>query len=409
LLTDIHYSAVPVFKPIRWVAALGATLVTVGGLAACGGGVPGDAVVQVNGQPITKATLNHWLGVAASATSAAAGQKAAKPVVPEPPAYTACIAHLKEVEPKPAKGQQPKTEAALKAQCEQQYTALKQQALGFLIGVDWVFGQAEEQGIKLNDKEVDQQFNKLKKQQFPKEAEFQKFLASTSYTVSDLLLRVKYGMLTTKIQEKIAKAAKKNVGEAAVAKYYDEHKSLYGKPESRDLRIVLTKTEAEAKSAKQEIASGKSFASVAKSKSIDPTSKSAGGEIKGVVKGQEQKALSEAAFAAKTGVLGGPVKTPFGYYIYEVAAIHAPTQQSLTQVKETVKQQLASTQQQTALTKFVKEFRTRWEGRTECRTGYMVQDCKGYKAPKTAVGATGAAGAGAAGAAGATGAAGAAG
>jgi foldase protein PrsA len=373
-----------VLKPIRFVAALGAVFFAAGGLAACGGGVPSDAVVQVNGQPITKATFNHWLAVAASASAAAApGQKAPKAVVPEPPAYTACIAHLKEVEPKPAKGQQPKTEAALKTQCEQQYKALQQTTLGFLISADWVIGQAEEQGIKLSDSEVAKKFNALKKQQFPKEAEFQKFLASTGQTVSDLLLRVKLSQLTTKIQEKITKEAKKNVNEAAVAKYYDEHKSLYGKPESRDLRIVLTKTEAEAKSAKQEIASGKSFASVAKSKSIDPTSKSTGGEIKGVVKGQEQKALSEAAFAAKAGVLGGPVKTPFGYYIYEVAAIHAPTQQSLAQVKETVKAQLASTQQQTALTKFVKEFEQRWKGRTECRAGYVMQRCKQYKAPKT--------------------------
>ena len=133
---------------------------------------------------------------------------------------------------------------------------------------------------------------------------------------------MKLSLLTTKIQEKVTKEAKKNVNEAAVAKYYNEHKSTYGKPESRDLRIVLTKTEAEAKQAKKEIESGKSFASVAKSKSIDPTSKSTGGEVKGVVKGQEQKALSEAVFAAKQGALGGPVKTPFGYYIYEVKATH---------------------------------------------------------------------------------------
>jgi foldase protein PrsA len=372
-------------KPIRCAAALGAVFFAVGGLAACGSsGIPSDAVVQVNGQPITKATLDHWVGVAAAASSAsAAGQKAAKPVVPDPPSYTNCIAHLKEVEPKPAKGQQPKTEAELKAECEQQYTALKQQALSYLIGVEWVFGQAEEQGIKLNDKEVQTKFNALKKQSFPKEGEFQKFMARTSYTVSDLLLRVKYGMLTTKIQEKVTKEAKKNVNEAAVAKYYNEHKSTYGKPESRDLRIILTKTEAEAQQAKKEIESGKSFASVAKSKSIDPTSKAAGGEVKGVVKGQEQKALSEAVFAAKPGVLGGPVKTPFGYYIYEVKAVHPASQQTLAQVKETVKSQLASTQQQTALTKFVKEFEKKWKSRTECRAGFVMQRCQQYKTPKT--------------------------
>jgi hypothetical protein len=129
-------------------------------LAGCGGGIPGDAVVQVNGQAITKETFNHWLGVAASASAAAApGQKAPKPVVPEPPAYTACTAHLKEVEPKPAKGQKPKTEAALKAQCEQQYKALQQTTLGFLISADWVIGQAEEQGVKLSDKDTPRKLN----------------------------------------------------------------------------------------------------------------------------------------------------------------------------------------------------------------------------------------------------------
>lgn len=368
-------------KPIRWIAALGAVLFAGGGLAACGGGIPSDAVVQVNGQPISKSTFNHWLGVAASASAAAT--PGSKPVVPDPPSYSNCVAHLKAIEPKPAKGQKPKTEAQLKTQCEQQYKALQQTTLGFLISADWVIGQAEEQGVKLSDKEVAKKFNQLKKQQFPKEAEFKKFLATTGQSVSDLLLRVKLSMLTTKIQEKITKEAKKNVSESAVQKYYNEHKSTYGKPESRDIRIVLTKAEAAAKQAKSEIESGKSFASVAKSKSIDPTSKSTGGEIKGVVKGQEQKALSEAVFAAKTGKLGGPVKTPFGYYVYEVKAVHPASQQSLSQVKSTVKSQLAATQQQTALTKFVKEFEARWKNRTECRSGYVMQRCKEYKAPKT--------------------------
>jgi foldase protein PrsA len=373
-----------VFKPVRWIAALGAVLFTVGGLAACGSGLPSDAVVQVNGQPISKATFDHWLSVAASASAAAVpGQTAPKAAVPEPPAYTKCIAHLKETEPKPAKGQKPKTEAVLKTQCEQQYKALQQTTLGFLISADWVMGQAEEQGVKLSDKEVEKKFNELKKQQFPKEAEFQKFLATTGQTVSDLLLRVKLSLLTTRIQEKITKEAKKSVDETAVKKYYEEHASQYGKPESRDIRIVLTKNEAGAAAAKKEIESGKSFAVVAKNKSIDPTSKSTGGEIKGVIKGQEQKALSEAVFAAKQGVLGGPVKTPFGYYLYEVKAIHAGSQQSLAAVKETVKGQLAAQQQQTALAKFVKEFEKRWKSRTECRVGYVMQRCKQYKEPKT--------------------------
>ncbi len=62
--------------------------------------------------------------------------------------------------------------------------------------------------------------------------------------------------------------------------------------------------------------------------SIDPTSKANGGLLKEVVKGEEEKALDTAIFSATKGVLGGPVKTPFGYYVYEVVSSTPGTQQN---------------------------------------------------------------------------------
>ncbi len=364
-------------KQIRVISALGAVFFAVVGLAACGG-IPGNAVVQVGGTPITKATFEHWMSVAASST----GATGAKPAIPDPPDYTACIAHLEATTAKPAKGQSKPTTAQLKSECEQQYKSLQQEVLGFLISSSWVLGEAESLGVKVSDQEVKKQFEKIKNEQFPKAEEFKKFLASSGQTVSDLLLRVKLNLLSTKIQQKIAKE-KHTPSKAEIEKYYKEHASKFGTPEKRDVRIILTKTEAQAKEAKKEIESGKSFASVAKSKSIDPTSKANGGELKGVVKGQEEKALDEAIFSAKKGVLGGPVKTPFGYYIYEVTGTTAGSQQTLAQSEASIKQQLASTGQQQALSKFVKEFRKKWEAKTECASGYEVQDCHGYKKPKT--------------------------
>jgi foldase protein PrsA len=373
-----------VSKHFRFISALGAVFFAVAGLAACGGGgIPGNAVVQVGGNPITKATYEHWLSVAAASSSAAApGQTAPKPVIPDPPNYTACIAHLEATAPKPAKGQPKPTAAQLKTQCEQQNKALQQQVLGFLISSAWVLGEAESQGVHVSDAEVKKQFEQIKNQQFPKAEEFKKFLASSGQSVSDLLLRVKLNLLSSKIQQKVSKE-KGAVTQAQISKYYEEHRSQFGTPEKRNVKIILTKTEAQAKKAKQEIESGKSFSSVAKATSIDPTSKAKGGEITGVVKGQEEKTLDEAVFAAKKGVLGGPVKTPFGYYIYEVTATTAGSQQTLAQAQSSIKQQLTAQQQQQALSKFVKEFRARWEGKTECRSGYLVQDCHGYKKPKT--------------------------
>jgi foldase protein PrsA len=379
-----------VSKVLRIIPALGAVFFASLALSACGGGIPGNAVVQVGGAPITKTTFNHWMTIAASSTAAAATATAApKPVTPDPPAYKACIAHLEATAPKPAKGQPKPTAATLKAQCEQQYTALKQQVLGYLISANWVLGEGSSLGVKVSDKEVKKQFEQVKSQQFPKPADFQKFMANTGYTVSDILLRVKLNLLSSKIQQKVAKG-KGNVTKAEIAKYYEQHKSQYGQPERRNILIILTKTQAQAEAAKKEISSGKSFASVAKKVSIDPVSKAAGGSLPGVVKGQEEKALDSAIFGAKLNVLGGPVKTPFGYYLYEVKKTLPASQQALAQVESTIKQQLTATGQQAALSKFVKEFRKKWTAKTDCRSAYVVMDCKQYKAPKTPALPTGA-------------------
>ena len=365
------------YRALRITAALSAVLFAVVALAACGG-VPSDSVVSVDGTGIKTATFQHWMNVASASSATSAG---GKPTVPDPPKYTACIASLK-AQAKPTKGQKAPTEAELKKQCEQQYKTLKQEVLGFLISSTWVLGEASSLGVKVSDKEVKKQFEKIKSQQFPKAAEFEKFLKTSGQTVSDLLLRVKLNLLSSKIQQKIVKE-KSKVSHAQIEKYYQNNQKRFGVPEKRDLLIILTKTEAQAKKAKQEIESGKSFESVAKRVSIDPTSKSNGGKLPGVVKGQEEKSLDTAVFAAKKSVLTGPIKTPFGYYIFEVTKTTAGSQQSLKQAEASIKSQLTATQQQSALSKFVKEFKKKWMAKTECRAGYVVADCKSYKAPKT--------------------------
>ncbi len=373
-------------NPIRCIAALGAVFFVSVGIAACGGGVPGDAVATVNGTAITKATFDHWMGIAASSASATSTTTTvAKPVIPEPPAYTACIEHLEATAPKPAKGATKPTKQVLKTECEQQYTSLKTETVSYLIQAEWLIGEAKEQGVKVTDKEVDKQFDTLKKEQFPEEAKYQAYLAKSGETTSDLLLRVKINMLQQKLEQKITAKAKKAASESEVSKYYSEHKSQFGTPEKANLSIVLTKTEAGSKQAKQEIESGQSFASVAKKLSIDPVSKANGGKLVGIAKGEEEAALDKAIFAAKPGVLTGPVKTPFGFYIFKLEKITPATQQPLSAVKASIKQTIAATGQEKALSTFVKKFEDTWKARTECRSEYVVMYCKSYKAPKTAV------------------------
>ena len=363
------------FKSLRFIAALGAVLFATVAFAACGG-IPGDAVVQVDGNNVQKTTFEHWMAVAAASTSVTPTEKVGAPV---PPNYTACISHAAKVASQ--SGGKVPTNAALKAQCATQYKSLSHEVLGFLISSEWVLGEANHLGVKASDEEVHKQFNQIRSTQFPTTAEFEKFVAKSGQTVSDLLLRVKLNMLSQKIQSKIVKEAGK-VTEAEIQKFYTQNKGRYGTPEKRAVQIILTKTEAEALAAKKEIESGKSFSTVAKEKSTDPISKANGGLLPEVAKGQEEKSLDQAIFTAEVNKLGGPVKTPFGYYIYVVKTIKPGSQQSLTQAKTTIKQQLISTREQAALAKFVKEFKKNWTAKTNCQPEYTVPDCSNYQAPK---------------------------
>jgi foldase protein PrsA len=368
-----------IMKLVRGVAALGAVLFVGAWISACGGGVPGDAVVNVGGTPITKASFDHWMGIAAAGSAASEAKTGAKPAVPEPPEFTACIAHLEAAAARTSKGKTKSNPALYKSQCEQEYNAYKQEVLSFLISSQWVVGEAEERGVSVSEAEVKKQFDTLKSQQFPKESAFKEYLARTGETEADLVMRVKLQLLARKIEEKITKSAKKHPSKAEIAKYYEAHKSDFGKPERRNLQIILTKTESGAKAAKAEVEGGKSFATVAKAVSLDPLSKNNGGSLPEVSRGEEEKALNEAVFAAKTGVLSGPVKTPFGYYIFKVTKVLPSTQQSLSQAESAVAQQISSQGSQHALSAFVEEFKKKWTAKTECRSGYVAPDCKEYK------------------------------
>lgn len=361
-------------KTILVSLALCAFFVPAAVLAGCGG-VPGNAVADVDGNSIEKTTFEHWMGILAKS----GGQKpTATP--PQPPDYKACVADKRKTAPKPAKGQPKVTDTALKAQCKKDYGALRTQALQLLISVQWVKGEAADLGIKLSDAEFKKSFDQQKKQAFPKDADYAKFLKTSGQTQADIDQQVRFDLLRTKIIAHVTKA-KAKVSDAQIKKFYDQNKARFAQPERRDMRIVLTKTKAKAEQAKKAIDGGQSFTKVAKRFSIDQASKSQGGKLPGVAKGQQEKALDNAIFKAAKGKLVGPVKTQFGYYVLEVTKVTAASQQTLQQATPTIKQTLVSQNQQKALEGFSKGYQKRWREKTECREGFKTPECKNGPKP----------------------------
>lgn len=345
-------------------------------VAGCGNSVPPDGVAKVGDTVITKAQFDHWLSAAAHG-SAAPGSAV---VVPDPPNFTKCIA-AQAKQPVP-KGAKKPTTAQLKLQCSQQYDALKQQVMQFLVSAEWIQQEAQKEGVKVSDAAVQKQFQDQKKQSFQKESDYQTFLKNSGMTEADLLFRVRLDVISNDVRNKIIKG-KDNVTQAQIASYYNKNKSRFAQPERRDLLVVLTRDKAKAQAAMAAIKKGQSWASVAKKYSIDEASKAQGGKLPGVAKGQQEKSFDDAIFGAQKGTVVGPVKTQFGWYVFKVTNITPASQQTLAQTKATIANLLKSQNQQTALNNFVTKFRKDYQAKTQCAKAYIIPDCGNAPKAKT--------------------------
>ena len=81
---------------------------------------------------------------------------------------------------------------------------------------------------------------------------------------------------------------------------------------------------------------------MAKKYSTDPTTKNKGGVLTNVSKGQQDAALSQAAFSIAANKIVGPIKGQFGYYVLEVTKITPAKTKTLAQSTALIHQTLLS-------------------------------------------------------------------
>jgi peptidyl-prolyl cis-trans isomerase C len=124
------------------------------------------------------------------------------------------------------------------------------------------------------------------------------------------------------------------VNDAAVEKYFNDHKSDYevlkarhilirvkgapmqaiaGKPEMTDDEAL-----AKAQAIRKRLVAGEDFATVAKAESDDAGSGAQGGDLGEFRRGMMVPPFETAAFSAQVNEVTEPVKTPFGYHLIKV-------------------------------------------------------------------------------------------
>ncbi len=120
-----------------------------------------------------------------------------------------------------------------------QFELLSQSAQGDLILSRWVLGEAAERGIEVTEREVDDELETVKEEQFGSEEEFEKFLEQSGFTLDEAKDRIRLQLLSDAIQQSVLpQDDPPEVTDDEVESYYEENIAQFEQPESRDVRVV---------------------------------------------------------------------------------------------------------------------------------------------------------------------------
>ena len=260
-----------------------------------------------------------------------------------------------------------------------QYDLLQETAMADLLLSRWVAGEAEEKGIEVTDREVEQELQTIIDDQFGGQQQFERFLKESKFSDEDANERVRLQLLSQRIQEDVLGTEPPDVPQEDIEDYYQQNIEQFQVPENRDVRTVLNPDEAKAQQAFDELSQDDSPASwkrVAKELSTDEATSTRGGLRSGVVEGQNEPQIDEVIFSSDEGELVGPIQSDAGYYVVQVQKVESASTQELDeQTSRQIEQTLASQTQQETANAYQADFLTKWRARTACAEDFAIDRC----------------------------------
>jgi parvulin-like peptidyl-prolyl isomerase len=228
---------------------------------------------------------------------------------------------------------------------------------------------AEELDVEVSDADVEKRLTELKEQFFEgDEKKYEAELEKQGLTDEQVRSDVRTRLLSEKVFEEVTKDVK--VTDQEIKAYYDENKTQFETPASREVRHILVKQKARADDLYRQLQNGGNFAALAKQYSQDPASKAQGGKFT-AQQGATVPEFDKTAFELETGELSRPVKTQFGWHIIEAtAAIKPKATQELSEVESQISDQLLEEQKNARINEWIEELRKRFEDEVAYAPGF---------------------------------------
>lgn len=327
------------------VLAVVSTLVVVGiaagALVGCGGGVPQGAIASVGDQVVTQKQFDDII-----AQSKAQAEQPDQPPFPEPGTaeYNQFAARVVEYLVQQSVINQAAADPEQLKKALEQTLGLDEEQLDARLGKD---AAKYDRPIKITQKQIDKQVDQLVQAYGGKES-VEELLKQQGMTWDDLDKAVKDQLTGQAVYDRVVAAA--TVSDKQIESYYKKNKEQYDQPETRQIRHILVKNEADAEKVRALLVADPSAANwkkVAKEYSIDPGSKDNGGDLGDVTPGMMVPSFDKESFSLKVDTISKPVKSQFGWHVIEVTKITPAKESSLKDVKEEIEQTLIAEKQQT--------------------------------------------------------------
>lgn len=206
-----------VFKSSKLIV-LGTILALALNLSACGSSGQGQTIATAGKTEVSQVTIDHWMDVVLGGDyTAALDERAPDGLVSDPPRYTHCVSVAEGIVPK-ILGKPKLTRTQLRQKCRQLNTAVREQALAYVLSVIWSQEEGAELGIRLpSEREISSHLRELIYSQFKSPGNFQKVIARQHRSLADVRFLVTRNIIQTEIYARIrARAARLGGGKATI-------------------------------------------------------------------------------------------------------------------------------------------------------------------------------------------------
>lgn len=252
---------------------------------------------------------------------------------------------------------------------------VERQVVADLIREELVRQEVERRGVAPTEREVAARLEEIRAS-FPSPGEFQQALAREGLDLAELRDGVRSRLALERLRERLVARA---VTEADLRALYAQRRPEFERIGASHILFAIEtpadedRALTEARRALGRLRAGEDFAALARRLSDDPGSKSRGGELGVVGRGEFVPEFERAAFALPTGEVSEPVRTQFGYHLILVTDRQVSP---LEEVRERLREEVAAQRGDRALAE--------WLDRTLARADIVVNPRFGDWDPRTA-------------------------